>query len=68
MSVFAFLPPPTPPPPPKNRKNQNFEKSKEIAGDIIIFHMCTKNQSYEVWFLRYRVRQTLLVILCHILP
>ena len=27
----------------KNPKNQNFEKMKKIAGDIIILHKCTKN-------------------------
>ena len=24
-------------------KNQNFEKTKKVPGDIIILHMCTKN-------------------------
>ena len=36
----------------KNPENQNFEKMKNIAGDIIILHMCTKNQnhmSYSSW-------------------
>ena len=27
---------------PKNKKNQNSEKIKNIAADIIILHMCTK--------------------------
>ena len=30
----------------KNPKNQNFEKMKKIAGDIIILHMCTKNHNH----------------------
>ena len=36
----------------KNPKNQNFEKMKKIAGDIIILHMCTKNHNhmrYSSW-------------------
>ena len=42
---------------------------KKFAGDIIIIlHMCTKNQSYDVRFLRYGVRQTkIFVILGHFL-
>ena len=31
-------------------QNQNFEKMKKNAGDIIILQMCTKNQSHEVRF------------------
>ena len=34
------------PPPPKNPKNQNFEKTKKIAGEIIILRMCTKNHNH----------------------
>ena len=58
------------PPNPKNLKNQNSKKMKKLAGAIIILHMCTKKpQSYEVQFLRYRVRQTeFFVILSHFLP
>ena len=41
-----------------NPKNQNFEKMKKIAGDIIILLMCTKNHNYDVCFLRCRVRRT----------
>ena len=36
----------------KNLKNQNFEKMKTIAGDIIILHMCIKNHNhirYSFW-------------------
>ena len=39
-SFFAFLLP------PKNQKNQNFEKMKKIAADIIILHMFTKNHNH----------------------
>ena len=28
-------------------KNQNFEKMKKIAGDIIILHICTKNHNHN---------------------
>ena len=56
---------------------------KKIAGNIIILHMqvyqkslgchhfthvCQKSQSYDVWFLRYGLRQTCFVILGHFLP
>ena len=32
--------------PPNNSKNQNFETMKKISGDIIILHMCTKNDNH----------------------
>ena len=41
--------------PPKSQKNQNFEKMKNIAGDIIILYKCTKNHNHmrysscEIW-------------------
>ena len=31
---------------------------KKVPGDIIIFHLCTINEHYDVWFLRYGLRQT----------
>ena len=43
--------------PPKNPKNQNFEKMKKFAGHILLY-VCQKSWSYDVQFLRYRVRQT----------
>ena len=50
---FALLPPS---PPHKNAKNH-------------FTHVYQKPHSYEVWFLRYRVRQTeFFVILGHFLP
>ena len=42
-SFFALL---HPPPPLKNPKNQDFEKMKTIAGDIIL-HISTKNHNFE---------------------
>ena len=41
-SFFALLP-------PKNPKNQKFEKMKNIAGDIIILHICTKNYNHMMY-------------------
>ena len=45
--------------PTNNQKNQNFEKMKKNAWRYhhftLVYH---KWQSYEVWFLRYRARQT----------
>ena len=36
--------------PPKNPKNQNFETTKKIAGDIIILHNCTNRGTVpEIW-------------------
>ena len=40
-SFFTPLPPPS-----KNQKNQNFEKIKKIASDIIILCMCTKTHNH----------------------
>ena len=55
----------------KHLKNQNFEKMKEKknAGDIIIFHMCTKshnNMKYSSW--DTELDRTFFVILGHFLP
>ena len=39
-------------PPPKSPKKQHFEKMKQIAGDIIILHKCTKihnHMKYSSW-------------------
>ena len=42
---------------------------KKFGGDIIILHMYQKSQSYDVWFLRYKVRQAeFFGILGHFLP
>ena len=55
------------PPPPKNPKYQNFEKmkkkKKKNAGDIIILHMCTKNQNHNVQFMRLGMTQTIFLSL-----
>ena len=32
--------------PPKTPKNQNLKKTKIIAGDIIVLHMCTENHNH----------------------
>ena len=34
---------------PNNVKNQNFEKMKSTAGDIIILHMCTINDNHRMY-------------------
>ena len=50
-------------------KNQTFEKMKKIAGDIIIFHMCTKNHShlmYSSWDTKWD--RIFFVILGHFCP
>ena len=53
---------------PNNPGNQNFEKMKQLSGDIIVLHMCRyhKWQSYDVLFPRYEVRQT--EFFCHFGP
>ena len=43
-SFFTLLP-------KKNPKNQNFEKIKNFAGDIIITHVYQKSQLYDLRFL-----------------
>ena len=47
---------------PKNLKNQNFEKMKKVAGDIIILYtkLYQHPQSNAVRFLRYEVRHNFL--------
>ena len=47
---FTVLPPS---PSPNNPKNQNFEKMKQNARDIIILHKSTINDNHDIWFLRY---------------
>ena len=46
----------------KNLKNQNFEKMKKNCWRYHHFPHCTKPQSYEVQFLRYRTKQN---FFCH---
>ena len=43
------------PSPLKPKKSESWKKKLQ---EISSFYMCTKNQSYEVRFLRYRVSQT----------
>ena len=55
---------------PKNLKNQDFEKikKKKCWRYHHFTHVYQKPQSYEAWFLRYRVRKTeIFVILGHFL-
>ena len=55
--------------PPKNPKNQNFEKMKKIARDIIILHMCIKNDNhmrYGFWDMEWEAY--FFVILDHFCP
>ena len=59
--------------PPKPPKNQNFEKYKNIDGDIIILHMCTINHDHVMYGSRdmERDRQNFLsfwTIFCPITP
>ena len=32
-----------------NPENQNFEKMKNMPGDIIILHMCTINENHMIY-------------------
>ena len=56
--------------PLKTPKNQNFEKMKKLAGDIITLHKCTKNHNhmrYSSWDREWD-RQCFFGILGHFLP
>ena len=44
--------------PSVDAQNQNFERMKKTLEDIIILQMFTINESYDIWFFRYRVEQT----------
>ena len=49
----------------KNRKNQTLEKMRNVAGDIIILHMCSKNHNhlrYSSWDTKWDC------IFCHFGP
>ena len=48
---FTSIPHQHPPPTPilNNPKNQNFEKMKKLAGDIIILYRCTINDNYMMY-------------------
>ena len=35
--------------PPNNFKNQNFEKMKQLPGDITILHRCTINDNHKMY-------------------
>ena len=52
----------------KNLKNQNFEKMKKTAGDVIL-HMCTKSHNHMRYGFWDRARQTdFFVPFGHFLP
>ena len=34
---------------PNNQKSQNFEKMKKTPGDIIILHLCTRNDNHMMY-------------------
>ena len=61
-SFFEFYP-------PNNPQNQNFLKNEKNIWRCHHFtHAHPKSQSYDVWFLRYGVRQTqFFIILSHFL-
>ena len=44
--------------PLKPPKIRILQKTKNVAGDIILLHVYQKPQSYEVWFLSYGVKPT----------
>ena len=55
---------------PKNQKNQNFERMKKTAWDIIILYICTINDNYMIygsWDAEWD-RQDFFVILVNFLP
>ena len=41
-AIFAILT-------PNNQKSQNFEKMKKTLGDIIILHLCTRNDNHMMY-------------------
>ena len=66
MGHFLLFTTPCSPPFFKNLKDQNFEKMKKIAGDIIILHMCIKyhNHWVMVWYGKSEAGR----IFCHFVP
>ena len=52
LAIFCPLPLPI------TQKIKILKKMKKVPGDIIIFNLCTINEHYDVWFLRYGLRQT----------
>ena len=55
--------------PPKKPQKSKFWKMKELAGDIIILHMCTKNHNHMQgsWDTEWD-RHKIFVIFCHSVP
>ena len=50
--------------PPNKPKNQNFEKIEKRLETLSFTHVQHEWQSYDAWFLRYRVRQ--IEFFCHV--
>ena len=51
------------------RKSKFWKPTRKTPRDIIILQMCTINESYDVWFLRYGAWRTeFFVILDYFLP
>ena len=72
LSFWAIFCPFTTPQPPNDPEYQTFEKKmKKMPGDIILLyiHVYHKWRLYDIWFLKYKVRQTeIFAILGHFLP
>ena len=71
LAIFCpFTPPPPPPPPLKTHKIKILKNWKKNFWRYYHFkHKYHQSKSYDVWFLRYRARQTeFFLILGHFLP
>ena len=64
--IFVILGDSLPFLPPDNLENQNFEIEKNILRYYHFTHLHHKRQSYDVWFLRYRVQPR--EFFCHFGP
>ena len=70
---MSFYPPPshpTPSPPPNDLEKKFFEQKWIKYLEILSFYtyMCTISEDHDIWFLKYKVRQTeIFVILGHFL-
>ena len=56
--------------PPNKLKKQNFEKMKKTPGDIILLHLCTKNDNHQIMYGSWEMehdRQIFFVILDYFL-
>ena len=48
-TIFCPFDPPPPTPTPEKPGNQNFDKMKPTARDIIILYMCTINENHVMY-------------------